>query len=391
MNVTIASVKESSLSSILSQASTMVMEAEVRQGDASFLWLDEDIQVVLVEPNRDTKTPVITVMDGRDDSTCWRKSGSLDNTLPVETMNTDCSILDLTKDDEDDSDDEEEQSQSLLFEELQSSHHSAPAAAATPAFQIPCFQTVTDSFVDSLCHGSSPTCDVSAACYFRPAPSISTSTSEPYSQRAPHDQLRVCVDVWELLGCTSDFHTASGAYWTTSTVSSNPYQHTVPPSNKAIRASRQQRKNQLDRWKEQQQLGLIEDLNPTRHGRTTTTSPTSVISKAYTMDDNMYRHQPNQHHHPFSEHPLAHVIGQDIDGYDSDPEYSFDTARQSVSPHSSLMDNDEEEEKEEVMDTRSEDERIRQMVQVRQLQFLSYAYTYILQYYLIQSAHTQCS
>ena len=363
----------------------MEVEVEVRQGNDSFLGSNEDVQVVLVETNRGNTTPEMTVINGRDDSTCRGRDGSLDNTR--QTINTTFSILNLTKD-EDDSDEEEEQSQSLLFEELQSSHPSSPAAVATPDFQIPYFQTVTDSFVDSLCHASSPTCDLSVACC-RPTPSNSTSTSEPYSQHAPQDRLQVCVDVWDLLGCASS--TASEAYWTTRTVSSKLLQLAVPPTNKAIRVSRQQRRNQLDRWKQQQQLNLIEDVNPTRHGRTTTDSPTSVISKAYTMDD-MY-HQNNQHHHPSSDHPLAHVIGQGIDpilpdGYDSDPEFFCDTTRQSAnaSPHSSLMD-----EEIELMDTRSEDERIHQMVQVRQLQILFYAYTYILQHFLVQSTQTRCS
>lgn len=357
------------------------MEVEVRQGNASFLSLDEDVQVVLVERNRDNKTPAM--MNGRDDSTCCGRDGSLDNTR--QTIST-FSILDLTKDDDDDDSEEEEQSQSLLFEELQYSHPSAPSTVATPAFQIPYLKTVTDSFVDSLCHGSSPTCTLPAACYTTP----SSSSSKPYSQHAPpQNRLQVGVDVWELLGCASS-PTASDAYWTTSTVSSNLLQLAVPLSNKAIRASRQQRKNQLDRWKQQQQLRLIKDVNPTRHGRTTTPSPTSVISKAYTMDD-MSHHHNSQHHHPSSDHHLAHVIGQGIDpilpdGYDSDPEFSFDTTRQSASPHSSLMDNDEEEEEEELMDDRSEDEHIHQMVQVRQLQFLLYAYI-ILQYFSVQSTH----
>jgi hypothetical protein len=353
----------------------MVMRVEVRQGNDSFLSLDEDVQVVLVETNIDIKTSEIIVVNGRDDSASFGRDGSLDNTR--QTMNTTFSILDLTKDEEEDDDEEEEQLQSLLFEELQSCdpcHPFVPSAVAAPAFQIPCLNSVTDRFVDSLCHGSSPTCTLPAACY--------TTPSNSSSRHAPQDRLQVGVYVWELLECTSPI--ASEAYWTTNTVSSNVLQLAVPAANKVIRTSRQQRKNQLDRWKQQQQLRLIEDVNPTRHGRTTTASPSSVISKAYTMDD-MYHRQnnQNQHHHPSSDHHLAHVIGQGIDpilpdGYDSDPEFSFDTARQSASPHSSLMDKDEEEEEEELMDAESEDERIHQMVQVRQFQFLLYAYAYAL-------------
>lgn len=386
----------------------MVMQVEVRQGNDSFLSLDEDVQVVLVETNSRDNNKTPEIVNGRDDSTCCgRDDGSLDNTR--QTIST-FSILDLTKDeedDDDDDDDDEEQSHSLLFEELQSIHPSSasPSVVAAPAFQIPYLKTVTDSFVDSLCHGPSPTCALlPAACYTTPStsstnscPSSTSSSNKPYWQHAPQDRLQVGFDVWELLGCANPT-TASEAYWTTSIFSSNLLQQLAvpvpPPSNKPIRASRQQRKNQLERWKEQQQLRLIQDPHPTRHGRTATASPTStIISKAYTMDDMMH-HQQHHHQHPSSSdhhhhHPLAHVIGGKgidpilpADGYDSDPEFSFDHGagqNASASAHSSsLMDNDDEEEEGlDLMDAQSEDERIHQIVQVRRLQFNSCGYAYI--------------
>jgi hypothetical protein len=316
----------------------MVMLVEVRHEESSFFSSrnDENVNVVLIE-NRDTSFQSISAT--RDTSTTCRDS-SLDNTR--QTVNTYNSIMDLTRDEETDDDDEEDDdwdNNSVLFDDLhtpmEEEETGRRASNNSLLGKFPSFNTVTDSFVDSLCPAdvvSPGSCASRMTCSNQRQ---STASLSCVSQQ----RMQVGMDVWNLLGCASaPDDSEMEEIWSLRTPKVLQQTHTRP-----VRVNIKQRMQRIRRLRMDQWSG------PTRHGVTITTQP-QIIERASTMDDQ-----------------LANLIGKGVepimpdDGYDSDPEFSS-----SSSPvrgaHTSLLDQVEEDD--DLADTQGQDQMIRQTVQV---------------------------
>lgn len=311
----------------------MVMHVEVYHED-SFLSNsfnmpnDENVQVILVE-NGDTSMRSI----GRDTSNTCRNV-SLDNTRDNsrQTVNTEHSILDLTKEEEeDDEDDEYEADRSVLFQDLHSpmpneeeEEVSLNKHSLLGKFSL---NKVTDTFVDSLCRATSGSCAVPSSC--------SQPCAVPNSLSCvPQQRLQIGTDVWNLLGCSAHpGDVEMDSIWQLKT------KDVFQKRRKPVRSSITSRMQRIRRLRAQRWSGA------TRYG-VTIASTAPAVSRAHTMDD-----------------PLADMIGQGMDpiphddGYDSDPEFGRTPAPPTIIP--------EDEEMEAPADVDEQDHIIHQTVQVR--------------------------
>jgi hypothetical protein len=405
----------------------MVMKVEIRHDDSFMSLPDGDVQVVLIEINYsavNSSSSSSSYYNARDTSDTCRGDTSMDNTR--QTVNTYDSILDLTKDeeddDDDDDDDEEDFDQSFLFDDLHihgdefnaetnldehgasdslilSPAHTAVAAAPQKNRQAPgercssatILDSVTDSFVDSLCFdGANVASSSSRSCVPRlpschqTGCSVSTSscsnnnaTNRNRGLQAP--RLQIGVDVLQLLGCSSrPGDDELEEIWAVRTAQML--------EQAALAAKRPPRSSLKERMKKIHRLRMerFAESAPTRHG-VNVSSPNSVIGElrtAYTMDERFPGFSsPEYTSSVGGGDPLADMIGKGLEpifplqdtGYDSDPELSSAVDGATANAHynqSSLMNQEEDDHHKTTTSTTSsnnpdfEDRRIQQTVQV---------------------------
>jgi hypothetical protein len=336
------------------------MQVEVRHEESFRSLPDEDVQVILLEEEDESRQNANFSMlsMGRDTSNTCRDY-SLDNTR--QTVNTHDSILDLTKDEEEDDEDDDywNRNDGILFDDLQTlsredysnydpdddDDESSPIPSEPTSLlgNFPTFDHVTDSFVDSLC----PVVMTSSCSTSRfPTPCATRTTL-----CVPQQRVQISMDVWKLLGCNAVPDDAElESIWSLRT----------SPIGKA--PGKPVRTHMTNRLQRMHRLRMARMSGPTRHG--ITLAGPHVMERSYTMND---------HHHP-----LAEVIGKGMDpilpeqedGYDSDPELGGSTIMAATTPrfplsHSSLI--DQEEGLGEPTDLEEQDRIIQETVQVRKI------------------------
>lgn len=309
------------------------MHVEVHH-ENSFFSLDDSINVILVEPeDRDGSAKNVSWTLARDTSDACRDS-SMDNTR--QTVNTQTSILDLTKEEEDDDEeeDEEEDDSSVLFHDLRdlSPHRlQEDAEGDTHAYEKAASASASgsgsgsgssllgrfspDRFFDSLCSAPLSDSDSSSRkprppfCSSSPCAGVSCTAPSP-SQTHSHDELEtetrrsqvtksassislagdrlaVETDVWNLLGCASPPDVMElEAIWnlttaTTRACSSSYHRSSSNKTKRPLRASLKDRMHRIQRLRQHRWAGA------TRHGVTLSQhgpySP-SISLRAVSMD-----------------------------------------------------------------------------------------------------------
>ena len=222
---------------------------------------------------------------GRDASNTCR-DGSLNNTR--QSVNTHNSILDLSKDDDDDDDGDDG---SVLFESLAAvSLDEDDESTMVEARQFSLHTFLGDTFVDGLCSADivpDPGC----------SPRMQPKDEHTRKYYTNEDRLTVGLDIWNLLGCTTNPGDQEiGEIW-----------------SRRVDLNRPRRANIKNRMHKIRQLRTVAHGSQpaTRHGITFGNSVVP-LERARTVDH---------------EDPLARFIGNGldpivptVDGYDSDPE-----------------------------------------------------------------------